>query len=119
MLRQEQLTDKNKNKVYIFLENSCDLYNTNSENARARYYKFSKIKDLIKTYCWILLYNLASGMQYVAYFCKNLHIGLYYMILSELKLLGIYFAYQIKTDYIVTEDIIAEFDKKKHIISKN
>ena len=92
---------------------------SNAENQRAKYYKFGSIKHIIKTYYWILLFLLASGIQYVAYFCKNLHIGLFYMILSEIKLLGLYFAYQIKTDYIVTDDIIAEFDKKKHIISKN
>jgi hypothetical protein len=41
------------------------------------------------------------------------------MFLSECKLLGIYFSYQIKTDYVFTEDILSEFEKKKHILLKN
>ncbi len=116
MLREEKLSDKNQNKVYIFLEDSCNKYSYNSENARASYYKSESILDKIKIYGWIMLYYLARGLQYLAYFCKNLHISLFYMLLSEVKLLGLYFAYIIKTDYVLTEDIIAEFDKKKHII---
>ncbi len=50
---------------------------------------------------------------------KNLHIGFFYMLLSELKVLGLYFAYYIDTDYIFTEDLVDEFDKKKHILKKN
>ncbi len=41
------------------------------------------------------------------------------MLLSECKLLGIYFSYQIDTEYVLTEDVLSEFEKKKHILLKN
>jgi hypothetical protein len=40
------------------------------------------------------------------------------MILSELKLLGIYFATTIKTDYILTEEVITEYEKKNTFSKK-
>jgi hypothetical protein len=38
------------------------------------------------------------------------------MVLSELKLLGNYFAYEIDTDYVISEDVIGEYDKKKYLL---
>ncbi len=38
------------------------------------------------------------------------------MVLSEIKMLGIYFAYRVDTDYIITEDMIGEFDRKKYLL---
>jgi hypothetical protein len=40
------------------------------------------------------------------------------MVLSELKLLGNYFAYKIDTDYVISEDIIGEYEKKKYLLKK-
>ncbi len=48
-----------------------------------------------------------------------MHLGIFYMLLSEFKLLGIYFSYQIHTEYVLTEDVLTEFEKKKHILEKN
>ncbi len=105
------------------MEHTINKYNKNSEEARTRYYKYSQIGDKIvektRIIMWLILYYLTIGLQYSAYFCKNIHIGFFYMFLSELKVMGIYFAYKIQTDYILTEDIISEFDKKKHILKKN
>ena len=41
------------------------------------------------------------------------------MILSELKLLGIYFAYKTYSQYLITEEIIDEYEKKKPILKRN
>ena len=41
------------------------------------------------------------------------------MIFSELKVLGIYFAYKTDSYYLITEEIIDEYEKKKPILKRN
>lgn len=41
------------------------------------------------------------------------------MIFSELKVLGIYFAYKTDSQYLITEEIIDEYEKKKPILKRN
>jgi hypothetical protein len=101
------------------LESACYNYRKSIEDARLSYYKTNRIIDKVKIYEWEFLYYFIKGMQYIIYFCKNLHIGIFYMLLSELKFLGIYFSFNIKTDYIISEEIITEYAKKKHILKKN
>jgi hypothetical protein len=33
--------------------------------------------------------------------------------------LGIYFAFNLDTEYVLTEEVLAEYEKKKHILKKN
>ena len=63
------------------------------------------------------MYIIIKSVQYLLYFFSKIPSGFFYMILSELKLLGLYFAFfALKTDYVITEDILDEFEKKKFII---
>jgi hypothetical protein len=41
------------------------------------------------------------------------------MLLSEIKMLGIYFASKNKAEYLITEELIEEYQKKKPLLEKN